>query len=179
MAQRIVLKTRNVIYEDTFKTFESEDYQLYIMTLGESLYEQLDHDDHKFDFYFDHINETNTFSSTLDHLKKEYGRHFMKKFVTYVVLFLLRWDDVSDIILGLDNDNISPIYSNFVLYCNRRHIPCGNIYDFIKENLLKQCLPSYKNTKKSGVKKTEEKSMVFLEEQEMEYKHYIKNFEND
>jgi len=178
MDQKIVLKTRKVVYEDTFKTFESEDYELYIMTLGDFLYEQLDHDDHKFDFYFDNIKETSTFSSTLDHLEKEYGRYFMKMFVAYVVLFLLRWDEVSDIILGLDNYNISPIYSNFVLYCNQRHISCGNMYDFIKKTFLNNALPSYKNTKENA-KKTEEKCTVFLEEQEGEYKHYIKNFEND
>lgn len=176
MAQKIVLKSRIVTYEDTFRTFEKEDYEQYIRELGDLIYEELDEDDNKFDFYFDCIKETRTFSSTLDYLEMKYNRSFMEMFVTYVVLFLLKWDDVSDIILG--SNVMSSVYSNFILYCNQRHILCGNMYDFIREKLFTQCNPHYKNVKES-VKKTKEKSMVFFEEQEKEYKRYIKNFENN
>ena len=167
---KIVLKTREVIYKDTFKVFDPDTFDAYVGNLFGYLASIFsDRVVHNFD------------GSKISSILKDFQKYNCNdKIAEYLILSSLTWDDVTDAVVD-KKGFMTPTYKEYVLYCVENHIPCGNMYDYIRRTFLANGDPLNSNSSKEQTTASEEKEKCefFPDEYEDEYKEYIKNFENN
>ena len=134
---RIVLKTREVVYKDTFKVFDPDTFDAYV----ENLFRYL------VSIFGDEVVRNFVGTKIVSILTNLKDYNCNDKIAEYLILSSLTWDDITDATVD-KKGFMTPTYKEYVLYCVENHIPCGNMYDYIKQTFLANGDPLNSNSSK-------------------------------